>query len=477
MTPHRALALALAVVITLSVTGLASAAPAELHQRVYLLGADTGDLYWSVDPTDEELRKSPMGFTCGAETATGRQPTAPCFTFNDIVTGETVYNLFASPATLLDEHLLGAAPTRFRFTLDVLSPLPYTVQAVVQEDTSTSVSAVATEVSPGVWEGELADLTPFDGTVNLVGVRVRTFAPSVRLTLGTGGESWFELPQPVAARAVPALRDADTSKTAPSSYSGAHRTMRFNDGDWTASEFAGDLGQQRNFDLNLPRDAGIVVAWVETYDTPIVYDALRGRGEDPRKLDNAPGLTLLRGGAEVASGWNNGFTGIGHDSLAAFDVAAGPLVLRVDRPSFDPDRSSNLPYELHIVAVHGPRTLAGMRWRFASQGDSSTPAFARCNHAQQPVPVTDNVTTFDVELDWDTEAVLDPRWTLSYFLPTLGDAPCGESNVGDRIRFTLPSEQRVWLLGPVPTHGGLHESNFDTVFEMDVTYTYAPPAA
>jgi hypothetical protein len=451
----------------------ASASPAT---RLYLLESSGRDGYWSVDPTDPELSAATLYRTCGNARPPGEIDT--CGQYLDAVSGMHEFTVTFAPAAHLVD-LGGTQPdhVRFRFRLDVdAAAAPFTVHGVITEDLDDTVSAAATEVSPGVWEGTVADKTPLRGTYNTLGLKIRTAAPGVSLTLGAAGQSWFELAQPIDARGVPELRAADAAPSV-ATYQGAGRTLWFSDDRWSAASFTGDLTQARIFTFDLAEPATSVIAWVETYDTPLLFDVASGRDPDPREYENSPGLRLSQGGVLLAVGTNGGITGRGQDAVAALDVAPGELQLEVSPSSWDPDQSGQeLPYELQVVAVHGDRTLQSMRWRFSTGDSSRLPLVAACPYGLEPVPVPSTVASFMVDLDWTTFAQPMPDFTLNYDLPTYGLLPCGELNASDRVRFTLPPASAVWMLGPTGTRHSTYVSWQDTVFEMQVDYTYLPPA-
>jgi hypothetical protein len=99
---------------------------------------------------------------------------------------------------------------------------------------------------------------------------------------------------------------------------------------------------------------------------------------------------------------------------------------------------------------------------------------ASCPGPYQPIPVTEEVLSWKVDLDTDTETVGLPAWTIAYDLPGVGAVPCGEESGTDWFRFTIPGED-LWYVGPTPAKHGLFASAFDTTFDWEVRNTYTPP--
>ena len=460
---------ALVVAITAVFAAIAQPATGAQAQRLYLLADERGGLYWSTAAYDPELPLASAARTCGTRAPGLAESRDNCFTFRD-ETNALVYSFDFHPAAFIDAKPASSTePLRFHFEVDVQGAQPATVHLGSVEE-NLRLSPPAVEVAPGVFEGTMADPKPLSGAVNLLRVAIKTESPRITMRLGTGGASWVELPRPVSARSVPELLAA--GGPAPvTSYTGANRTLRFNDGDWSAWSFAGDLRQARSFALDLPSTARTLIAWVETFDTPIVYDVARGRDVDPRELENAPSIRVLRNAALLADGTNGGYRGRGQDAAVALDAPAGPLEVHVASENYDPDGGGQeLPYTVHVVAVHGRATLAGMRWSFSIGQDAQTPVVGQCAYGLESIPVTRDVTTFRVGLDWDTASMPAPDWTLWFDIPT-GEYVCGET--ADERRFTYGTEHRVRLMGPVPDAGSLHAQFNDTVFEMDVAYAYA----
>ena len=470
----RALAPLLALGLAAPALATHETPPWQKRQRIYLMAAETDYTYWSVDRGDPELSVGSIVQHCGTtESWRYWQRQKPCFGGGAATSTERSYGIFFMPGTLFETAPTWSAqdPLRFHFELGVDALATYTVHFVIQSGTSLSVSPAATQVAPGVFEGTMGSGGPLDlSRVNFLGVRVTTSSPRAILDLKLRGASWVDLPQPVGAKAVTDLRAEDTYQPQPTTYASDTRTMTFNDADWSSWSFTGDTNQVRTFDLELARDAVALVGWVEAFSSPFVHDVVRRLDPDARKLTDGVGLRVLREGEEIADAPGPYF-GVGTVSLAANAVDAGPLTLEVplikrgDEP---------LQYRVHLVAVHGARTLDSMRWLGHTQYMFRVPMAASCPGATQPLPVMPEVRSFLVDLDWDTEAPGLAAWTLSFGLPGVGDFPCGEEAGGDWVRFTLPGED-VWYVGPTAAKHGQFASAFDTAFEFEVRYTYSPP--
>lgn len=423
------------------------------HARLYLMSSDAHYLYWTVDPEDPEL-----------DAARAIRPTD---------------SMNFLPASRLAEPVSWgpADPLRFHLALEVSTSTPraYTVHLTLWTPGRTVQSPPADQVAPGIWEGRLAagSLDPASPVLLVVEVQADT-GPGLWMDLRTGGRSYVELPTPVAATGVPSLMAQSTYRPQPTSFATLSREFQFNDADWSVDTFEGDLSAERSFSFELERDAKILIVWVEAYDTPFLYDVLRGRPTDVRELTgDAPRFVLSRAGQTLLA--RDNARGVGVVSGAAMDVPAGPLTLTV-RILIG---SMGHPYRAHVLAVHGERTLRAMRWRYHhGTGDRSarTPVASVCPGELQPVPIPPEATTFLVDLDWDSaSAGVAPQWTVGFALPGFGDFPCGELGRGDRLRFTMPLEG-VRQISATPA-GGYFVNLDDTVFDLEVRYAYTPGAA
>lgn len=412
MATHPRLPALLLAVLGVLLGGAAPAGAGEtpLHDRLYLLGADTDYLYWSADPLEPEFAATQVTRACGLKLYGTPGYHKPCL--SGILGGRYAHAIFFFPGTLLDAPAAwsSASPLRFRLALTVDSPQPYTVHFGIQKGTTQAESQPATQSSPGVWEGALAGGSPLGlETVNLLYVRIRTLSPRITMTLGARGASYAELPEAVPARAVSRLLAESTYAPEPTSLATPHRGFTFNDDAWSLRSFPGDLTQTRNFELALDRDAAIVLGWVEVFDTPFLFDVLSGRPPDTRKLKDTPVTHLYRDGEEIAHGGNTSQQGRGGDTLAATAVPAGTLRLEVAPVS----GSEGHPYTAYLLAVEGDRTLASMRWRFHNPPSGAfvphrSPISAGCPASLEVVPTTPETTTFSVDVDWDSQSLLSP---------------------------------------------------------------------
>lgn len=468
--------------IITAVLVLAAAAPAiadheppppwPRHDRIYLMAAGTEYLHWTVDPTDPELDQGLVVRHCGATRTQGIPGhSKPCLTGG--LGLDRTHNLYFVQASLFETRPAWSPtdPLRFHFELEVDSLSPYDVRLVLQQGTGAIESPPATEVSPGVWEGELGAGGPL-GTmpVEYLGVRISTQSQAVTMRLKTGGESWIELPEPVGAKGVPDLVRDDTYAPAPNALSSDTHTLRFNDEAWESWSFTGDAAEIRTFDLDLPDRAVALYAWADLFDTPFLYDVRRGRPADVRKVLDGVGLRLLRDGAEIEHG-DGPIDAQGVGTMAGTSLLAGSYELEVHAYN---ETDDPLPYTAHVVAVYGDRTLASIRSRAPSHEHFRLPVIAACPRAMQAIPVTPEVTTFHMDLDWETDAPGVPSWTIRYDMPQVGGSPCSEGGIGDNVRFTVPGE-RVWFMGATPAYDSLHVSPYDTVFDFHVRYTYTAP--
>lgn len=479
MRPGRSACAMLLAALQLVPATIAAQASSQEHRRLYLMAADSQYLYWSVDPDDPELDVTTVARTCGTGQVWGTPDAEPCLSGPDLENNGLRYSIFFFPATLLDSPIAwsGQEPLRYRLGLQVSSALPYTVHFLIQKTGPQIESQPATQTASGVWEGSISTGSPVEpAAVNILGIRIKTRATRVTMELETGGASYVELPDPVSARSVPALLAASTYAPSPSRYSTPTRSFAFNDDAWTVDSFTGNLSQEKTVGLTLHRNAASLIAWIEMFDTPFVHDVIRGRPPEPRKLTDWFEMELSQNGEVVTHTF--GLRGRGTDALAALDLPAGDISVTV-RPL---DGSEASTYTVYVLAIHGPRTLASMRWRYTHPSDllplpdHRSPVSASCPASAEPIPVTDEATTFLVDLDWDTVGPLFPKWTLRFSLPNVGYFPCGEVGTGDRVRFTIRPAKDVWYVGATPAQDGLFASWEDTVFEMETRFAYTPSA-
>jgi hypothetical protein len=442
------------------------------HGRIYLMAAETDHAYWSVDPADPELSSSRLVQRCGIlESWRVTQRQKPCF--YGVSGTERFYTTWFWPGSLFETPPTWSpqAPLRFHIEMDVEALAAYDVSLVLQAGVAQWESGPATEVAPGVFEGVLPGGSPLgaDGAV-IFGVRVRTSSDRLIRDLKLRGGSWIELPQPWASKAVTDLRAEDTHAPAPSTFETSTRALGFNDDEWSAWTFSGDIEQTRTFDLEIERDAVAVVAWVEAYDSAFAQDVLQGKPADTRKITDGVAVRMLRDGEEVQRSAGP-YIAQGTSALALTSLGAGPVTLEVEGLR---QQDPPLEYDVHLVVTHGERTLESMRWLATGNYMLRLPAIANCPGPIEPIPVTPEVRSFLVDLDWETEALGGPAWTLGYDVPTVGAVPCGEEAGGDWVRFTMPGED-VWYVGATPAQHGLFVSAFDTTFEFEVRYTYTAP--
>lgn len=442
------------------------------HRRIYFAATTNGSSYWTVDPNDPELSAARLVQRCGtAESWRVTDPQKPCFSGG--IGEDRIYSTFFSPATLFEDPPAWgpSAPLRFHLDLDIEALAEYQVSVVLQQGTELRESSPATEISPGIFEGAFpTPPAPWEGSAVLFGIRVQTSSERLITDLRLRGASWLELPDPVGAKAVTDLIAADTHRPGPTSFVTDTRGFTFNDAQWESWSFQGELGETQSFELELPARAEAVVAWVEMWDSSFTQSAVREGSVDQRKVTDGGAVRLLGGGEEVAHS-PGPYLGHGTAGLAALDVAAGPVTLEVSRLGFTDEP---ITFSAHAVAVFGDRTLASMRWRSLGDATFRLPVVASCPNPFEPFPVTDEVRSWRVDLDADTDAPGLPAWTISYELPGVGVFPCGEEAGGDWVRFTLPGEE-VWHVAATPAKHGQFVSAFDTSFDWEVRYTYTAP--
>jgi hypothetical protein len=464
---HRLL-FGLVVTLLLVVTSLpAAAAPST---RLYLASNDGLYQYWTTDPGDGELGVTTARWRCGPGLATQRSCAGS--------STSRFYTVF-EPAALLDGPVQWTAdnPVRFHFEMDVESAEPFTIHAAFLDGLQFATSAPAVQVSPGVWEGVITERGRWNpnarGSLIYLFVRGPQGSVPVDIDLALGGRSYIELPGAVPARAVPELTRTSPDAVQPLTYTTPARSFWFNDAQWEVTTFEGDLSAPRAFDVSLSRPAETVYAWVEAFEGPLVHHAARHGEVDVARFTDAPIISLKRNGAEIAAGpaqYNQ--RGRGSNALATTRVPAGTVTLDVKQ--YDNVPAQGQAYRAYVLAIYGDRTLQRMRWRYEpSIAEPFIPARAglgTCVNPSEPVPTTAAVTTFSVDVDWDTVGMPNAQYTVGY-----EPSYCGERGIGDRVRFTTTGA-RVWTFAATPSRSATFAGYRDTVFEMDVRYSYAPRA-
>ena len=447
----------LTLVLAVLVSGLAApAVGAEVDgTRVYLMHADAGFHYWSPDPAEPEA--SALGFSQGCSDYTGEV----CVNASTSGFGNTV--LFF-PAALPEAPISwnNQSPLRFRLAVTVDSAVPYTVHLVAEYGGFARESAAAQEAAPGVWEGELGGVGAVkQGQGLILGIRVRQpeqVRTGLEFHVRTAGASWVDLPQAVPVVGASDLLAASTYRPSPSQLLTEERALWFNDRDWESFSFEGDLAADETFTVPLERKAAIVMGWVESVADPFLHGLLNG-DDNPRQPFGTAMARLLVDEGEIASD---------RFSAAAVDVGPGQLGLMVDT---DPNSGAH-PYRAHIVVIYGDRTLAGYRFRFDVPALMlRTPVVSTYPEPAQPVPSTEEVTTFQVSLAADSPSPTPKAWQISFRVPDLYEAMSGLAGTASPLRVVMPGE-RISEFSPALASGTVMASPWDTAFEMEVRYAY-----
>lgn len=451
-----------------------AAGATEPTRRLYLLGAEGGRLYWSADPTDPELDERAVTRRCGTVQVAHQMATAVrCYGAG--APGESGSREWFAQGTVLGEPASWspARPLRYHIEIDATTMDPLKVGLIVDSTPTFVESEPLLPKSPGVFEGTVTTPGTIDPAVaTFLGLEYRSTSESLVFDLLLRGRSWIELPDPVPAHGVPQLIAADTYAPTPSAYESATRELWFNDGDWQAWSFTGDTAEPRHFDVDLDRPAAILLAWAEGFDRSFFEEVERGEQPDTRRLWGSLELHLSAGGApHVWSG--GGYGGQGTAAAAVVDAPAGPVEVAVEGYG---GVTSELPYTVHVVAIHGQRTLDAMSWITFAGTHWRWPVLAACVPPNDPVPSTAAVRSFTVDLDATTASIGRPAWTLAYDIPEVGYFPCAEEGARDWMRFTLP-RTHVWRFGPTGTRDAIFTSYADSTFHMTVRYTYAAPGA
>ncbi len=461
----------------------ASAAPEAIpsYQRAYFLTDDGKFSYWSFDPDEEGANVRTSVRSCGYAVADW----SPCY--GGVTTeGERFWQFSFNPHSVMEGAVSWNAqnPLRFHLEMEVDIPVAYTVKVGMSSlSQGIQMSAPATEVQPGVWEGSVtspsslstASSRQFLIRIGYVDPPQGPVAPTT-IRLATDGNSYVELPQPVPAWSLTDIRREDTVP-ASHRFETDLRELTFNNADWEAFSFQGDLSQARQFSATLTRKAVGVMGFVEGFSEPVVYDAIRNGHAAPEQVTDAPITTLQLDGSEIAKGANSQTenAGRGTDSVAARDVGPGTVTLTVGRNNF---AQTSFPYKAYIVAVYGERTLRSYRAEYTPRSSVQTPqahAFGggACSHFSERVPLSSSARAISLEIDVDT---VNPvaNWTLSYGQPGLAYYPCGESGTGDSVTVTKQAGAMVFDSGVTLYKAGANASNRDTVIDEVVRVYYRP---
>ncbi|MBW3664374.1 MAG: hypothetical protein KY469_14840 [Actinobacteria bacterium] len=476
----RSLAWLWLAVLTAGVVAMAPASTgsdgSRPYQRIHL-HADTGEyLWWSFAPHEESADRQLVTRTCPSQG--GVPDGAPCLAGRSGT--DRSFTLWFHPRSRVAEPVAwnAEAPLRFRLALDVDTPVPDFDVHLVHSPRAGGVnsSAPATEVEPGVWEGEL----DIPGALSeqgyeLFGVQLR-FAGEGHATvrLGVDGTSWIELPQPVAGWSTTDLWRQSPLSEAPRTFSTPVRSLWFSDDDWEVVTMEGTLAEAATLTHTTDRPAAAVIGWVEAFGQPVVYTAARDGELHAERITEAPHLRLLHGGAEVDSGTNPGSIagGRGTDVVAATDLPAGELGLEV-APTEAGQTSS---YTAYLLVVYGQRTLERIQVAFTPGHSVRQPAMravvvANCPAVSELIPLTSAATAVRARLDWDSpNPTTDwvPRFTLEN-----ADYPCSEAGTGPETTLALPVPQ-VFALGATPAYDATFVSYRDTIILADIRILYVP---
>lgn len=446
MTRRTAVALAAAI----AGLGLAPGAQGADVSRLYLLAAPGGTSYYSSDAFDAEASAATFEQRCNQ--FLNPAPTRLCQTTH-------------TPAVELATPLSWSAerPLRFHAELDVADVAgDAVVTFFVQQGGTQFETPAATEVAPGMFEASLGGTarTMSPSAIASFGVRVRATGPTVAMNLRTRGRSWVDLPEPIAARSVADLEAADPAPAAAPTFTTANRTLVFNDDGWSSHSFTGDTTQPRSFPVRIDRAATHVYAWVEHDFGPVVHALANGRSPDPRWMTDFPSLRVLRGGAPAGDGSST--------TRALQSVPGGTdLVLEVS-PSA---QAQGKPYTVHVVAIHGERTLRTVRWRSLQSHAVRAPLLGVCPTTFDPVVLPVSATTLRVTLDESTPKPTD-EWALNYDVPGFGSVVCGAGMTDRWFRYVLPRATRTLLFDARPSGTAPVVSAYDTVQTFEARLTY-----
>lgn len=438
--------------------------------RLYLTRSDAGFLHWSPVSDDPELSTPSVEAVCPYVTTDDTQRCASAGTGNQVV---------FTPAGILDQKVTwsSAAPLRVHLELDVTSAQTPTVVVGMQDGFTLSWSNPLTQVQPGVWEGTItAGSRSWDpGRGNAIYLQFRD-VDALSFELGLAGRSYVELAQPVPGRSVPDLLDASPTE-ALTTYETPARTLWFADDAWTVHRFEGDLSAPRTFAFDLPKDAATIYAWVEAADGPFVHGVTNGDVE-PARMTDTPIMFLRRNGVDIAtSKYQYNQRGRSSNTLAVNGVTAAPLQLEVRQ--YDGSPSLGQDYVAYVAVIHGDRTLKRIRYDFEiAATEPFTPVRANgvvgtCINGSEAIPTTSAVSTFEVDLDWDSPTAPLQRWTLNHTYPNGVAFNCSQAGAGDALRVTVP-RTHIWDMSPTPAVNGHFASYRDTLFTFDITFDHFP---
>ena len=480
---RRGLIAVLALAVLLPVPAAADSA----YDRIYLLADEGQFLYWSFRTAEDGVDQATSVRRCSGG---GNVSPTPCYMGTNDDNGR-YYQFSFNPLSraLGNVAWSSQAPLRFHLELDVDGATPSAVQLITFNGSSLLTSDPAQLVAPGVYEGELNKAGSFGLTKNAqFSVRVSfsdpwpTQMPPV-ITLKTAGASYLDLPAPVPGRSLADMRAAAPPATDPSTYRTGLRTFLFNDRDWEAHEFTGDLSETAEFTVTLDRRAVGVMGVVEMFGAPALHSAVR-RGEvSPEMITDAPVTALMRNGVQLQAGANSRTeqAGRGSDTVAATDVGAGTLTLRVSSAQFSTDLAAageDNGYRAWLVVMYGPRTLAGYRSSYMPRHSVQTPTVripggGACSHFSELLPVSSAATAARASISWDA---IQPaqQWTHTFGVPGIAYYPCGEAGTGTTITSALTPASRILPFGATMVMSSAGASHRDVVIHERVDLTYNP---
>lgn len=447
--------------------------------RLFLMESAAGFDYWSSDRSDPELPVTTITRTCPSASVPDGGP--PCASSVDATTGSVNATVDFLPDVVFSglPSWDAAHPLSFHLALTVTPP-PLAVKVAVAHDSLSFTSAPATQTSPGVYDGTITTPGSFaatDQNPTFIAVLIQGTSPALTLSLGVHGQSWLDLASPLPGYSSSQLLAGTAYHPDPGEFKTAQRDLTFNDGDWEAHSFSGNLGSAQAYTVALTRPAAFVYAWTEMFVSPYYYDVENNVTPlDQNKRTDAAVLTLSKDGSQLAHGYDgpNG-ADRGMETVASVDVAPGTLTLNVAPTSSATARA----YNAYVVIVYGQRTLASLELYF-TMGQyvlSRTPEVASCGDPIEQVPTTAAVQTFSVHMNPFGGGGPSPRWTINQDFPHSVE-PCGLGADGLDVRITEPFDG-VWRYSAVPAAESSFVSNQDAYFQLQFTFTYQPlgPAA